>query len=227
MATGPMATGPVVVELFTSQACPYCPEADAFLQELSALEDVIALSFPIDYWNFYGWSDTLAQPEHGDRQKAYRNRLSNRRLYTPQIVVQGAAEAHGGEKDNVRSAIQAARGAGSSHIQLERRGEELVISLPAATIEDDATLWLAPFSAGPVEVSIEGGENAGKTLHYTHVVKGLTEIGPWKGEPATMTLDCSAASALCADANAGSARGFAIIAQDGPGGAIIAAGSTR
>ena len=36
-----------VVELFTSQGCPLCPTADAFLGELTKLGDVLALSFHV------------------------------------------------------------------------------------------------------------------------------------------------------------------------------------
>ncbi|WP_339833588.1 DUF1223 domain-containing protein, partial [uncultured Parvibaculum sp.] len=55
-------TRPVVVELFTSQGCSSCPKADAYLRELAARDDVIALSFAVDYWDFLGWKDTLASP---------------------------------------------------------------------------------------------------------------------------------------------------------------------
>ena len=66
-ATEPTA----VVELFTSQGCSSCPTADAVLAQLANRDDVIALSLPVDYWDYLGWKDTLASPKFSERQRAY------------------------------------------------------------------------------------------------------------------------------------------------------------
>src|SRR5687767_12100838 len=87
-AAGPKA----VVELFTSQGCSSCVPADAYFEELVARDDVLALSFHVDYWDYLGWPDTLADPAHAERQRAYSEVHDARRIYTPQIVVNGAAQ---------------------------------------------------------------------------------------------------------------------------------------
>ncbi|MGB1088960.1 MAG: DUF1223 domain-containing protein, partial [Alphaproteobacteria bacterium] len=79
----------VVVELFTSQGCSSCPPADALLGELATRPDVIALSFPVTYWDYLGWKDTLANGEFTDRQRAYARKLHLRQVYTPQMVIAG------------------------------------------------------------------------------------------------------------------------------------------
>jgi len=62
---------PTVVELFTSQGCGSCVTADAYLHSLAKRDDVIALTFPVTYWDYLGWKDTLARPEFDERQRAF------------------------------------------------------------------------------------------------------------------------------------------------------------
>jgi len=78
-----------VVELFTSQGCSSCPPADRIIGELAKDPDVIALSLPIDYWDYLGWKDTLADSRFSARQKAYSHMRGDRDVYTPQVVVNG------------------------------------------------------------------------------------------------------------------------------------------
>ena len=60
-----------VVELFTSQGCNSCPPADALFAELAAKEDIIALAYHVDYWDYLGWQDTLSRKENTERQYDY------------------------------------------------------------------------------------------------------------------------------------------------------------
>ena len=53
-----------VLELFTSQGCSSCPPADAILGEFADKDGVLALSYPVDYWDYLGWKDTLASHEN-------------------------------------------------------------------------------------------------------------------------------------------------------------------
>src|SRR5262245_37947652 len=87
---GAVAHGPrAVVELFTSQGCSSCPQADALLGRLAAGSDVLALSFSVDYWDYLGWKDTLANPKFTERQKAYKTTLGVPMVYTPMMVISG------------------------------------------------------------------------------------------------------------------------------------------
>ena len=43
------AEHPIVVELFTTQDCSFCPPAEAYLRNLARRDDVIALEFHVDY----------------------------------------------------------------------------------------------------------------------------------------------------------------------------------
>src|SRR5665648_391891 len=61
--------------------------ADKLLGELAKDPSVIALSMPIDYWDYLGWKDTLADARFSARQKAYSQMRGDRDVYTPQVAV--------------------------------------------------------------------------------------------------------------------------------------------
>ncbi len=100
---------PVVVELYTSQGCSSCPPADALLAKLAKRKDLIAMSLPITYWDMLGWKDTLASEANTRRQKAYASALGRGGVYTPQMIIDGTADAVGSRVDEVEDAIDAAR----------------------------------------------------------------------------------------------------------------------
>src|SRR5215475_3578675 len=94
-----------VVELFTSQGCSSCPPADKVIGELAKDPDVIALSMPIDYWDYLGWKDTLADARFSARQKAYSRMRGDRDVYTPQAIVNGSAQVIGSNLESIKQAI--------------------------------------------------------------------------------------------------------------------------
>src|SRR5436853_5060335 len=108
---GPAISGETraVIELFTSQGCSSCPPADKLLGELVADPSLISVSLPIDYWDYLGWKDTLADPRHTARQRAYSGVRGDREVYTPQVVVNGSAHALGSSKNSIEKAIARSR----------------------------------------------------------------------------------------------------------------------
>ena len=97
---------PVLVELFTSQGCPLCPDANRYLGELDRHENVFALAYAVSYWDMYGWADTYARPEYVQRQRMYLPNLDVARLYTPQFVVDGINDAPGWNRQKVSEAVE-------------------------------------------------------------------------------------------------------------------------
>ena len=87
-----------VIELFTSQGCSSCPAADKLLGELAADPSLVPISVPIDYWDYLGWKDTLADPRNTARQKSYAHVRGDGQVYTPQVVVNGSVHALGSDK---------------------------------------------------------------------------------------------------------------------------------
>ena len=196
-AVAARAQGPTLIELFTSQGCSSCPAADAFVAELGEREDVIALSMHINYWDYIGWKDPFASEATTARQRSYARRLSRGMVYTPQTVIDGAAHAVGSNRGSVERAILKARAQPRLRLDIglaltDDKG--LVVSLPGAHFDGAAAVWLARYDAEQI-TPVSRGENSGRTLRNTNVVRDLQKIGTWTGEPLELHLPASALTA--------------------------------
>lgn len=169
---------PVVVELFTAQGCSACPPADAFLAQLAARDDVLALSLHVDYWDYIGWADTFAAAGHSARQRGYAAATGSRMVYTPQIIVNGTEHVVGTRFREVIDFIDKHRAAAGSGVSVQLRRKDDMVHLEAeATRPHEAPLVVLLARYIPeATVSIARGENAGRVLTYTNVVTELTEI---------------------------------------------------
>src|SRR5215470_17549488 len=98
-----------VIELFTSQGCSSCPAADQLMGELATDPSLVSLSLPIDIWDYLGWKDTLANPRHTARQRAYSKVRGDREVYTPQVVVNGSFHVLGSDKSAIERVIAKSR----------------------------------------------------------------------------------------------------------------------
>lgn len=174
---------PVVVELFTAQGCVSCNKANDVMAHLTARPDVIALTWPVDYWDYLGWKDTFAEPEFTDRQKSYEPSLGLRDVYTPQVIVAGEGQASGDDSAAVDDLIsRAKRDSGASpDIVFEQHARVAVGSgrRPRAPAE----VWLIRYESSPPEVEVKAGDNRGARLTETNVVRQAVKLGRWKGRP--------------------------------------------
>ena len=176
-----------VIELFTSQGCSSCPPADVVLKTFASDPSIIALSLPVDYWDYLGWKDTFASPRNSERQRNYAKARGDGAIYTPQAVVNGVLHVNGSQKADIENAIETT----SKNIALqrvpirfwqERNTMNIAIGAAEAGREiRDATIWLGMVQTSGT-VDIKKGENSGKNLVYTNVVRELTPIGSWKGQ---------------------------------------------
>ena len=180
-----------VVELFTSQGCSSCPPADRIIGELAKDPDVIALSLPIDYWDYLGWKDTLADSRFTARQKAYSHVRGDRDVYTPQVVVNGATHVIGSDRARIDGAISETRkssGVMSVPVTMTVSGKQLTVAVaeskgPAAHGE----VWICSVSKA-VPISIGRGENRGREITYHNVVRNLLKVGDWNGASESWTV---------------------------------------
>ncbi len=185
------ANPPVVVELFASQGCPNCPKAEALLAELATRDDLIALSFAVDYWDYLGWRDTFATPAFTARQYAYGRNLHKPRVYTPQMVLNGRSILHGVRGKKLSKALaKAARQSTVKAPRLQARLNDkgmLVLDIEGPAMEG-ASIWMAAYTPGAQNVRVDGGENKGKTMLQVNVVSSLTRLANWRGGATHMVM---------------------------------------
>jgi len=171
------AEGPVVLELFTSQGCSSCPPADRYLAQLARAGQasgraIVPLSFHVDYWNDLGWADPYSQPAWTERQRQYARALGDDRVYTPEIVVGGAAGMVGSHAQKVAAAIAAAPRPAllAASAVWDKAQVEITAAAPA-----DADVLVAVWEEART-IAVTRGENAGEQLTNYRVVRRLERV---------------------------------------------------
>ncbi len=179
-----------VVELFSSQGCSSCQAADANLLELARRDDVLALNFHVDYWDFAGWIDPYADPAYTRRQQAYANRFGQPYLVSPQTVINGKFHTPGTDTGRLNSLVATARNDTGSRInvQLTRAGSRNV----RLRIDDNSCCGVAEVLLVRYDAEhatrVADGENSGRTLKTFNVVRQLAAITVWQGEALDLTI---------------------------------------
>ncbi|HUK12814.1 MAG TPA: DUF1223 domain-containing protein [Thermoanaerobaculaceae bacterium] len=185
-----------LVELFTSEGCSSCPPADRLLGRIAAEaarsgQNVLALAFHVGYWDYLGWTDRFARPEFGRRQRRYAAALSDG-VYTPQLVVNGAAAFVGSDESRVRAAIAAAlaRPAAASlaaDAVLHGQAQRVDVRVAGSGLPDGATVEVAVVEDG-LSTRVLRGENADSVLRHSRVVRALGAL-PAGAAAGEVTLD--------------------------------------
>jgi hypothetical protein len=188
-AQAPHRTGEhILVELYTSQGCNTCRRANRLLGQLAEEPDIIALTFPVDYWDYLGWRDTFAQSDFTLRQRRYWRSLRARSLYTPEIVVNGAAHTNGAREEGVRAMIASFRTAPvqpGPRIAIQRDRSRIQVQIGRGPPRDGLTdVWVIPYDPGPVWQTVRTGENAGHRVAHYNLARDIRRLGEWMGEPA-------------------------------------------
>ena len=178
----------VVVELFTSQGCSSCPPADALLTELARTEPgLLALGLHVTYWDRLGWRDPYALPAATARQRGYAAQFVQEGVYTPQMVVDGTRQAVGSDRAAVRAAIQEARMSAEAQPALQVTTDGARLRVQSDRSLGASILWLVGFD--PQHSTVVGaGENGGRTLQETNVVRALVRAGDTAGAPLDLAV---------------------------------------
>lgn len=185
---GAQESGPeprlTVVELFTSQGCSSCPPADTHLADLAQRDDVLALGFHVDYWDYIGWQDPFGDPAHTRRQRAYAGQFGLAYVYTPQMVVDGVWQEAGYARDKIAERIKQASAIERPPVDigLTRISDlEVRVRLPEVAYGGTAEVILVRYDPTH-ETRVTRGENGGRRLVDYNVVRQVLVIASWQGQ---------------------------------------------
>jgi hypothetical protein len=177
----PQSKSPVLVELFTSEGCSSCPPADTALAFLDKEQPfmqagIITLALHVDYWNRLGWKDEFSSPLFSQRQTVYAQKLKLDSAYTPQMIVDGRIQLVGSNMGEASKAILEAAKSPKANIEISLDGDILKIKITGAPKHEEASVFLA-VTENNLASNVKSGENAGKNLAHTSVVRELRPIG--------------------------------------------------
>lgn len=183
------ADRPVVVELFTSQGCSSCPPAEAYLQDLAKRDDILALEFHVDYWDYIGWKDRFAKRAFTNRQQGYVYSLKGRYKYTPQMVVDGVSHAVGSNRRAIEREIERRRSAmqDGPRIAVRKSDGNIYARIGGAETDGMYDIVFVTFDKDH-KTEVKRGENRGRTLVNARVVREYEMLGSWNGAPVDLKI---------------------------------------
>lgn len=208
---------PVLLELFTSQGCSSCPPADALAEKLAADPSLVVIARPVTYWDRLGWKDTLAREENTALQQAYARRglAGQNGVYTPQLVVDGRFGTVGSRAGAVSHGIAQHGAAGDAAIRVAPQAAGgYAVSLSGAGAGEAELVLLAV--TRKVAVGIGRGENGGRKVVYTNVLRAERKVAAWQGGNRDLALAADALRVPGADR-------YALVLRQPGGGKVLAA----
>jgi len=171
---------PVLVELFTSQGCSSCPPADKLLSTLAerfkTVTEVIVVSEHVDYWDYLGWKDRFSSRTFTERQHSYARAFRQNNVYTPEMVVDGAKGFVGTDTRAALDAITSRSSKPKLRLTLtavpDSSDKSVTVTLANSGLELAKGEQLVVFlTQDNLSVPVRSGENSGRVLNHTGVVR--------------------------------------------------------
>lgn len=191
---------PIIVEMFTSKNCPACPPADNILEDLSNRDGIITLGCHVMYWDSPEKKDPFARDFCDVRQHGYGGQSGDKRIYTPQMIVNGGKAFIGSRLNEVDSALKKARENPILNIPITMQNETVQIQVPELpqNTGKDYHLWAFFVNNAKTDPAIIG-----------------VNIGKWKGTKLSHEISIPDDPQI---------TGIVVIAQENAYGAVEAAG---
>jgi len=173
---------PVLVELFTSDACAICPAAGEVVRTLEQKQpiagvEVIGIEMRMDAWGAQGYRDPFALRQMTNRQNEYLRLFKLDNLFTPQIVIGGQTQLETPDVQQAKEEIARAAKSQRATVEVSFQSASLatvkVDKLPSSAGESE--IWMA-VTESPLDSADKTSNNAGP-LGRTGVVRSLVMLG--------------------------------------------------
>jgi hypothetical protein len=177
---------PVLIELFTAEACVLCPPADRNLTLLEteqpfAEAELITLSLHVDYQNPGSSSDEFSSPMFNRRQDIYGQVFRIGSIYTPQMIVDGQMQFAGTDLAKAQKAIVQSAKNQKGKVELaavrDTNGQiKLQAKISDLPKHEVSTVFLA-VAEDNLASNNNRGESSGAKRAFTSVVRELNSLG--------------------------------------------------
>ena len=206
-----------VIELFSSQACVFCPKADDLLSDMIENENIIGLSCHVDYFDVSEGS--LSKPFCTERQNMYEAALRAGPNFTPQLVINGEYDVLGYKLQDISNIIHKAGLRAPARIMVEALKDKNIykLVLPEIKLTQPATINIL-FIDNPHIIKIAEGSNRGRTMNYQNIVSRIDSVMQWDGSGKTLKAQLVLGKGH---------KGFVILASDPHTQNILAAGQYK
>ena len=144
---------------------------------------MLPLAFHVTYWNSLGWRDPYSFEGATARQAQYAGQLGGG-FYTPEMVVDGRKAFVGSESGEASAAIASARGDEGVPLRVTMSGDAISVVVGAGP--GRGRVLLVGFDPQH-QTAIGRGENAGRTLTESNIVRSLKVIGRYDGASVTLS----------------------------------------
>lgn len=199
-----LRAAPVIVELFTSLDCLFCPTAEKLLADLARNTSAIPLACHTDP---EGTAYPLAREFCVARQERYGATLSDGLTYTPQMVLNGHIDAVGHEFEDVRLGLTEAFSdtLGTVTIRPSDQTQLLTVLVPALSLPKGQTadVFMVTYRP-PVSVPKTMRQSSTRPDPLVRVASRFTPLGGYNGSAKTLTVPFAASD---------DAQGFIVFVQ--------------
>ncbi|NOY67637.1 MAG: DUF1223 domain-containing protein [Gammaproteobacteria bacterium] len=171
-----------ILELYTSEGCPNCPQAEKYLDKLNRKQankqSYIPMAFHVDYWDDERWRDPYSNAKYSQRQRTIVQRNQLNTIYTPQFVIHGQdfpAYKNIPQAIDVVNNIKPMAAIKATVSLKDNTSLETSISIKTdnSRVQWTSDIYIA-ITENNLSSSITGGDNKGLSLKHNNVVRQLT-----------------------------------------------------
>ena len=175
----------VMVELYTSEGCSSCPPAEQFLNQFANNDQLwkryVPLALHVGYWDYLGWKDRFARPDHARRQRAYARLHHAATIYTPAFFVNGESWRPG----LVRQ-LPDIESSPVGNLGVRVTGKKVTANFTGTRLDPKRLEVHVAVAGLGLKTRIEAGENAGRSAQHDFVLLDQTLLKPagagkWQG----------------------------------------------